>query len=441
MPSPAPPRPSHARPQRAHAARDRRLGGARQRCQRDDRSHRCARLRRRHERDEQSRLRARCGEQHARLADAIDECAQQRTDARAGQRERRYGDAGCEEGAGAPAYEQQDRQREHARGQPPEDRAGEQPAEPRRQEQGAVAGDHDVRRCCDRGHGLAVRAPALARRDAVALERLQLAHVGELLERRDQRVDFGVGVRRRQLDAEADLIAGHQRVGGERHIHAAVEQQLPDLADARVVAQRDLDDRQARAVGRGGYAAASRQSSTRRVCPWIDLAQLLAAALVDVEAGERGRQRGDRGGPRVQVRRRCHLQQLLGLGRARDERQQRRVGLGEAADEDQVLVALLAVAHDAVAAHAVRAALAAPRSPITPKPCASSTYSSAPCSRATCCERAQVGRVAGHAVDAVHAHEPRAGGAARSSSSRCWGSSKRKRLTLAPRVFAIWQPS
>ena len=48
----------------------------------------------------------------------------------------------------------------------------------------------------------------------------------------------------------------------------------------------------------------------------------------------------------------------------------------------------------------------ATRSPITPKPCASSTYSSAPWRRATSANARQVGRVAGHAVDTVHADEP-----------------------------------
>ena len=57
-------------------------------------------------------------------------------------------------------------------------------------------------------------------------------------------------------------------------------------------------------------------------------------------------------------------------------------------------------------------------------------------------EGGQVGRVAGHAVDPVHAHQSRAAAARRAAARRgAAGSSKRKRFTVAPRARAIWQPS
>ena len=91
-------------------------------------------------------------------------------------------------------------------------------------------------------------------------------------------------------------------------------------------------------------AERSRASSTRSVWLVSVAAQLVAAALVDVEAGEHGRERGDRRGAGVEVGRRGDLEQVLQLGRAGDEGQQRRVGLREAADQHEVVVALAEVA-------------------------------------------------------------------------------------------------
>ena len=105
------------------------------------------------------------------------------------------------------------------------------------------------------------------------------------------------------------------------------------------------------AVGRRARARCARYSVR---------AERVAAALVDVEAGEHGGERRDRRRARVQVRRRRDLQQVLDLGRAGDERQQRRVRLREAADEHDVVVGLAEVAHDAVAAAAVGRGLVGP---------------------------------------------------------------------------------
>src|SRR5689334_18820662 len=84
----------------------------------------------------------------------------------------------------------------------------------------------------------------------------------------------------------------------------------------------------------------------------------VAASLVELEAGERRRERGDRRRARVEIRGRRGLQKALQLGRACDEGRERGVRLREPRDEDDVVVALVEVPDDAVPAHAVRAQLA-----------------------------------------------------------------------------------
>ena len=134
---------------------------------------------------------------------------------------------------------------------------------------------------------------------------------------------------------------------------------------------------------------------------------VVAAALVDVEAGEDAAERGDRRRARVQVGRSGHLEQVLDLGGAGDEREQRRVGLGEAADEHDVVVGLVAVADDAVAARAVVARLVRGALADDAEPVGVVDVQQRAVLAGDGRERADVGRVAGHAVDAVHAHEPR----------------------------------
>ena len=63
-------------------------------------------------------------------------------------------------------------------------------------------------------------------------EERKLEALGDVGEHRAQMVDLGVGVGRGELDPEADLVLGHQRVGGHRHVDAAVEQHVADLVDA-----------------------------------------------------------------------------------------------------------------------------------------------------------------------------------------------------------------
>ena len=67
-------------------------------------------------------------------------------------------------------------------------------------------------------------------------------------------------------------------------------------------------------------------------------ADRVAAASVDLEARDHGRERCDRRRPRVEVRRCQYLQRVLQRRRQCEERQQRGVGLREAGDEDRVVV-------------------------------------------------------------------------------------------------------
>src|SRR5215207_5735600 len=73
----------------------------------------------------------------------------------------------------------------------------------------------------------------------------QLPARAELLEGGDQGVDLVVRVHRRELDAKAGLILRHERVGGERHVHATVEEHAADGVDPPVVVEGHLDDREA----------------------------------------------------------------------------------------------------------------------------------------------------------------------------------------------------
>src|SRR5204862_1028168 len=86
--------------------------------------------------------------------------------------------------------------------------------------------------------------------DGPVADALQLATADELLDRPDHSVDLSVCVRRGYLDAEANLGLRDERVGGERHVDPACEEEAPDRLDVTVVAQRDLDDRIAGTVRR-----------------------------------------------------------------------------------------------------------------------------------------------------------------------------------------------
>ena len=158
-----------------------------------------------------------------------------------------------------------------------------------------------------------------------------------------------------------------------------------------------------------GVSMPSRRSapSTRSVSRHRLARSCVAARLVDVEAGQHRRERCNRRRAGVQVRRRGDLEQVLYVGRAGDEGEQRRVRLREAADEHQVVVGLAEVAHDAVAARAVRAGLVRRAFADHAEAVRVVHVQQRAVTARDLGERDQVGGVAGHAVDAVHAHEPR----------------------------------
>jgi hypothetical protein len=100
--------------------------------------------------------------------------------------------------------------------------------------------------------------------------------------------------------------------------------------------------------------------------------------LVDLEADEHAGQRGHRGRARVQVRGRGDLEQPLELGRAGHEGQQRRVGLGEAGGEHERCRRTRPGGGRPRCRGSRRGLISSrSRSPTTPKPWASSTYSRA----------------------------------------------------------------
>src|ERR1700759_1220869 len=131
--------------------------------------------------------------------------------------------------------------------------------------------------------------------------------------------------------------------------------------------------------------------------------QLVAALVVDAKALEHGGERSDRRGPGVEVGRRGGLQDLLERRRAGDERQQRRVGLREAADQNDVLVALAGVADDAVAARSIVTGFGGRAFAEPPKSVRIVDVEDAVVLARERRKRLYVGRVAGHAVDAVNA--------------------------------------
>src|SRR5262245_18764326 len=99
----------------------------------------------------------------------------------------------------------------------------------------------------------------------------QIEAVAQVREHCAEVLDLLVGVRRSHLDAESDLVLRHERVRGERHVDAAVEQVPANGVDVVVARERHLDHRVAGAVRRAD----------------VELGETLEHALgapVDVEA-------------------------------------------------------------------------------------------------------------------------------------------------------------
>ena len=110
-----------------------------------------------------------------------------------------------------------------------------------------------------------------------------------VLERCDQRVDLVVRVRRRELNAESDLVLRDERIRGQRDVDASIEQEAPDRIDSPMVSERHLDDRKAGAIRRlntertqRGRAHAPRAATAARAAR--------RRALVHVEARKHGRE-------------------------------------------------------------------------------------------------------------------------------------------------------
>src|SRR4029079_19318311 len=79
---------------------------------------------------------------------------------------------------------------------------------------------------------------------------LQVEAVCEPAEHVDELLDLRVGVRCGDLDPAADLVARDEWVRSQRHVDAVLEQEAPDRVDVLMAPQWNLDDREARAVGR-----------------------------------------------------------------------------------------------------------------------------------------------------------------------------------------------
>src|SRR5207302_8956967 len=158
------------------------------------------------------------------------------------------------------------------------------------------------------------------------------------------------------LDAESDLVAGNERVGRERHVDPFVEEEPADGVDLLMTRERNLDDREPRAI-RGVHAeAVEAVENGGGLAPEI-CADAVATLLVHVQAGENGREGCNGRRPRIEIRGCRRLQQSLELGRAGQERGKRRVRLRQPGNENDVVIALVRVTDDAVPSVAVWAEL------------------------------------------------------------------------------------
>ena len=90
---------------------------------------------------------------------------------------------------------------------------------------------------------IGLHAPILGRIDSIGA----VTCLGHLVARRRERLDAAtdlvLGVRRRQLHADARRAAGHHREAERRHVHAALLQRVGDARRERGVAEHDGHDR------------------------------------------------------------------------------------------------------------------------------------------------------------------------------------------------------
>ena len=134
-----------------------------------------------------------------------------------------------------------------------------------------------------------------------------------------------------------------------RHVDAAVEEEATDRVDVLVAGERYLDHRVARLVRRVDAELVEAAENAGGSCGASRCAARSPRLSLTSQPDERRRQRRDRGGAGVQVRRRGDLQDVLEARRQREEREQRAVRLAEAGDEDHVVVALAVMPDDPVA--------------------------------------------------------------------------------------------
>jgi hypothetical protein len=122
---------------------------------------------------------------------------------------------------------------------------------------------------------------------------LQLEALAHLPEHLAEELDLIVGVRGGELDAEAHLALGHERVCRHRHVDPAVEQEATHHVDVLVVRERDLDEREPRSVGRVDVELVQAIHDLPGLA--VDLVPIeIAANVVHAQTGDRRRERSDR---------------------------------------------------------------------------------------------------------------------------------------------------
>ena len=177
----------------------------------------------------------------------------------------------------------------------------------------------------------------------------------DLAEDLAQPVDLLVGVRGGDLDAEADLVLRHERIGRHRDVDPAGEEVAADRVDVLVIREGDLDERVAGLVRRVDVELVSRSSTvgssdggragSGRRAP----RSLQARDRVASEATGEGPEYRYGGAATFRTFFRC-------VGRARNASSEE-YALRESGDEDHVLVGLALMADRPVAALALVAEL------------------------------------------------------------------------------------